>query len=253
MSPAVILMYHAIEAGPKPLCVEPELFREHAAAIAASGAACLTVRELGIALREGELPERAVTITFDDGCESVAANAAAVLAEHGLRATIFCVAGYLGKTNGWPRESSSRHLVRLASAAELRRLVGLGFEIGSHGFTHIALSAVTGTAVAREIGESRSSLETAVGAQVTSFAWPYGREPSHEAAERIAATYEAACSTEIARVASGSNPLSLPRVDAHYLRRPDMLRRVLEGSFDGYLRLRAAGARIRRAVWKDHP
>jgi len=149
MSSAVILMYHAIEAGPRPLCIEPELFRAHAAAIAASGAASLTVSELEAALRARELPERGVVITFDDGCESVAVNAAPVLAHHGLRATVFCVAGQLGATNDWPRRNPARHLFRLASAADLARLAGLGFEIGSHGYTHAALSAVTGPAVTR--------------------------------------------------------------------------------------------------------
>ncbi len=56
---AVLLMYHAIERGPKPLCIQPELFRYHAAAIAASGATALTVSELGAALRARSLPERA--------------------------------------------------------------------------------------------------------------------------------------------------------------------------------------------------
>ena len=82
---AVILTYHAIEDGPRPLCIEPALFGEHAAVIADSGAKTLTVLELGMALRDGALPERAVAITFDDGCESVVTNAAPLLAERGLQ------------------------------------------------------------------------------------------------------------------------------------------------------------------------
>jgi peptidoglycan/xylan/chitin deacetylase (PgdA/CDA1 family) len=250
---AVILMYHAIEAGPKPLCIEPALFREHAAAISASGATCLTVRELGAALRAGELPRRAVAITFDDGCESVATNAAPVLAEHGLHATVFCVAGLLGQTNAWPRENPGRHPFRLATAAQLTRLAGEGFEIGSHGYTHVALTGIAGADVTREIEESKSTLETAVGVDVSSFAWPYGSTPSAEAVERIALTYDVACCTRIARVTPESDPLSLPRVDVHYLRRPGALRRVLEGSLDAYIGLRAFGARLRRVAWKDRP
>ncbi len=138
---AVILTYHAIEDGPRPLCIEPALFGEHAAAIAASGATCLTVRELGMALRDGALPERAVAITFDDGCESVVTNAAPVLAEHGLRATVFC--------GGRP----SRRHERLARPARIgasaparvadsswRSWPRQGFEIGSHGYAHAPLN-----------------------------------------------------------------------------------------------------------------
>jgi peptidoglycan/xylan/chitin deacetylase (PgdA/CDA1 family) len=251
MTSALILMYHAVEPGPKPLCIEPTLFREHAAAIAAADATCLTVRELAEALHARQLPERAVTITFDDGCSSVVETAVPILAEHGLRATIFCVAGRLGATNAWPRQNPARHPFRLASAVELAPLAGRGFEIGSHGYTHVSLTGVTGAAVTREIEESRSVLEAAVAAPVTSFAWPYGSEPSIEVAERIRRTYKAGCSTMIARVTGDADPLSLPRVDAHYLRRPGVLRRVVEGSFDSYLALRALGARVRRARSRD--
>jgi peptidoglycan/xylan/chitin deacetylase (PgdA/CDA1 family) len=248
---AVILTYHAIEDGPRPLCIEPALFGQHAAAIAASGAACLTVRELGAAIRDEALPERAVTITFDDGCESVVTNAAPVLAEHGLRATVFAVAAHLGGTNDWPGQRGSAPRLRLASAEGLRVLAAQGFEIGSHGYDHAALTDVSADTAAREIEESKARLEAAVGAEVTSFAWPYGAEPEPEAARLIRAGYLVACTTAMARVGPESDVLALPRVDAYYLRRPELLRRVLEGARDEYLRLRAVAARARRLFRKD--
>jgi peptidoglycan/xylan/chitin deacetylase (PgdA/CDA1 family) len=249
---AVILTYHAIEEGPKPLCMEPGLFRQHAVAIAASGATCLTVHELGAALRAGALPERAVAITFDDGCESVAANAAPVLVEHALRATVFAIAGRLGGTNDWPGQRGSPPHLELASAEQLAELAVQGFEIGSHGYSHAALTDVSSATAALEIEESKAVLEAAVGSEVTSFAWPYGAEPEPEAARLIRAGYLAACTTVLARVGSESDPLALPRVDAYYLRRPELLRRVLEGARDEYLRLRAVAARARRLFRKDY-
>jgi peptidoglycan/xylan/chitin deacetylase (PgdA/CDA1 family) len=248
----VILTYHAIEDGPKPLCIEQALFSEHAAAIAASGATCLTVRELGAALRDGALPERAVAVTFDDGCESVVTNAAPVLAEHGLRATVFAVAGRLGGTNAWPGQRSSPPSLRLASGEQLAALAADGFEIGSHGYSHVALSDVSSSDAALEVEESKAVLEAAAGTEVTSFAWPYGAEPDAEAARLIRAGYLAACTTAMARVGVASDVLALPRVDAYYLRRPDLLRRVLDGARDEYLRLRAVAARARRLFRKDY-
>jgi peptidoglycan/xylan/chitin deacetylase (PgdA/CDA1 family) len=249
---AVILTYHAVEAGPEPLCVEPALFREHVAAIAASGGECLTVRELGEAVRLGRLPERAVAITFDDGCESVVTNAAPLLAEYGLRATVFCVAAYLGRTNDWPGQRASAHRLRLASGDALAELARAGHEIGSHGYEHAALTGVSKPLATRELEGSKKALERTAGTGVTSFAWPYGATPSEEVARILASTYGAACSTRLARVDAHSEVLALPRIDAHYLRRPGLLRRVLEGSLDSYLGLRALGARIRRAMWKDY-
>src|SRR5262249_23321631 len=102
----LVLTYHAVEEGTAPLCISPRLFAEHAAVIAAAGVPVLTVSELASALSAGELPPRAVAITFDDGCASVAEHAAPALAEHGLRATVFCVAGHLGGTNEWRTQAS---------------------------------------------------------------------------------------------------------------------------------------------------
>ena len=87
---------------------------------------------------------------------------------------------------------------------------------------------------------------------MTSFAWPYGAEPEPEAARLIRAGYLAACTTSLARVGQDSDVLALPRVDAYYLRRPELLRRVLEGARDEYLRLRAIAARTRRLFRKDY-
>jgi hypothetical protein len=44
----------------------------------------------------------------------------------------------------------------------------------------------------------------------------------------------------------------LPRIDAHYLRRLDLLERLLVGRLDGYLLLRRVAARARRTVRKDY-
>src|SRR5205814_5658539 len=54
MSRAVILTYHAIEDGPQPLCIGPELFARHLEVIDSSGAHLLTVAALAAALRAGE-------------------------------------------------------------------------------------------------------------------------------------------------------------------------------------------------------
>jgi peptidoglycan/xylan/chitin deacetylase (PgdA/CDA1 family) len=248
----LILTYHAVEDGPAPLCVDPKLFAEHVAAIAASGAKTLMVSELAAALRAGSVPEHALVITFDDGCASVVEQAAPVLREHGIRATVFCVAGRLGGANDWPTQAAWAPRLRLASAEALATLAGDGWEIGSHGVEHSPL-ATAGEAVARrEVMQSQLELEQSIGTPVPSFAWPYGVRPSAAATTLIAETYHAACAGGLAVVCAGADPLALPRVDAHYLRNPAVLRRALRGSSDGYLALRRAGARLRRTLRHDY-
>ena len=131
---AIVLAYHAIEAGPPPLSIEPDVFRDHLATIEDAGVRVVPLGEIA----DGP-DEPCVAITFDDGFASVVENAAPALVERGLPATVFCVAGHLGGVNDWPGEPPPQR--RLASAAEL---AACGIEIGSHGMTHLRLDRASG-------------------------------------------------------------------------------------------------------------
>ena len=111
---AVVLTYHAVEDGPAPLCIDPELFRAQLDCLLEVGAEALTISGLAACLRDGTLPARAVALTFDDGCASVARTAAPLLAERGLTATVFCVAGHLGGQNDWPTQPNGMPSLALA-------------------------------------------------------------------------------------------------------------------------------------------
>jgi peptidoglycan/xylan/chitin deacetylase (PgdA/CDA1 family) len=249
MTRALVLTYHAVEPGPPPLCVDEPLFRQHLDAIADSGARALTVASLADALRAGELPERAVAITFDDGIASVPRTAAPLLAERGLVATVFCVAGRLGETSAWPSRAASTPVFALAGADELRALAAAGWELGSHGLDHAPL--VSADRLGVDAGASRRRLAESTGAEVRSFAYPYGVAPEGGAAVLADAGYTAACSARLGLVHHGADPFALPRVDAHYLRSPRLLRAVLSGRGGPYLAARSVGARARRLVRRD--
>jgi peptidoglycan/xylan/chitin deacetylase (PgdA/CDA1 family) len=249
---ALVLTYHAVEAGPPPLCIEPSLLRAHLDCLQDAGAQTLTLSELAAALRSGRLPRRSVAITFDDGFESVATEAAPLLAERDHTATVFCVAGHVGGVNDWPTQPADVPRRRLADASTLVGLAQAGFEIGSHGMEHLPLERASDERVQRELVDSKLELERALGVAVRSFAYPYGAMPGHGARALLESTYSAACTGGMRRVGSGADALELPRVDAHYLRRPKVLRGVLEGRLDPYLHLRRVGARARRLVREDY-
>jgi peptidoglycan/xylan/chitin deacetylase (PgdA/CDA1 family) len=248
----LILTYHAVEDGPAPLCIDPAVFAEHVRTIAAAGCVAVTVSELAAALRAGDVPDRAVAITFDDGCASVAEHAAPVLREHGTRATIFCVAGHVGGANDWASQAPWAPRLRLADADALVSLAAEGWEIGSHGVEHSPLDDAGEEVARREVAESHKLLEEMLATTVSSFASPYGARPSAAAAALIAETYEAACAGGPAAVTRGADPFALPRVDAHYVRSPERLRRALTGSPGAYLALRGLASRLRRGMRKDY-
>jgi len=247
---ALVLTYHAVEAGPTPVCVEPALFAQHLDCIVAAGFQTVTVSALAGALGRGDPLDGLVAITFDDGFASVTDAAWPLLAERGLTATVFCIAGYLGRESDWPTQSRAAPRRALAGPEELAAIAEAGVEIGSHGLTHAPLDTDDPALLERELLESRRSLEDALGVTVRTLAWPYGvRSHSAERAAREAG-YTTACATEPDRVRAHSPLYGLPRVDAHYVRRPALLRAVLSGS--PYLGARRIAARARRLVRKDY-
>ena len=251
-SAALVLTYHAIARGPAPLHVDPALFAEHLDRIVASDAAVLTVSELAATLRAGTLPARAVALTFDDGFQSVCENAAPLLAERGLRATIFCVSGHIGGTSDWASQPGSAPRLPLADARALASLAAAGWEIGSHGVSHQPLTRLDPERRQNELEDSRRTLEDLLGAPVKAFAYPYGAVPAGAEEELREAGYDAACTTRVAAVNPDVAPLALPRVDAHYLRRGALLTAVLEGRAPSYLTVRRLAARARRLITTDY-
>jgi peptidoglycan/xylan/chitin deacetylase (PgdA/CDA1 family) len=63
---------------------------------------------------------------------------------------------------------------RLLTLSEIKRLLASGMEIGSHTISHPKLSQLPAESSWREIAESRSDLEKALGVPVWSIAYPFG-------------------------------------------------------------------------------
>jgi peptidoglycan/xylan/chitin deacetylase (PgdA/CDA1 family) len=244
----LVATYHSIGDGPAPLFLSEAVFRTHLDVLAELGVETLTVSDLASRVRAGAVSDGAVAITFDDGESGAVKVALPLVIDRGMTATVFCVAGRLGGTSDWRTYPPKLPTLRLAAAGELASLAEAGVEIGCHGFEHEPLDRVDAGTARRETADARAVLEDAVGRSVTSFAWPYGAKPNTVAARLIAENYEAACAVGPGFVADGSDVLGLPRVDAHYLRRPAVLRRVAAGKWEPYVRARAVGARVRGAI-----
>lgn len=251
MSSALVLTYHAIEPGSGPLRLDPRAFETHLDVLREAGATCVTVSVLAAQLRLGTVARRTVAITFDDGFASVPRTAAPQLVRRGMPATVFCVAGHLGGTSDWPSAVAGSRPLPLADAGELADLVGAGWEIGCHGMTHAPLVSDAPAVVERELVEAKRVLEETLGARVQAFAYPYGAGPSLTARKVVSRHYDSAWTTRLGLVRQGAHPHRLPRVDAHYVRRPRLLRAALDGNLRPYLEARHVGSRLRRAIRPD--
>ncbi|UVW28892.1 polysaccharide deacetylase family protein [Massilia sp. H6] len=98
-----VVNYHRILEAPDPMLEsEPDVatFRWQMRLLAD----CFNVLPLHdalAALDAGQLPPRAICITFDDGYRSVHDLALPILQEFGLPATVFVTSGYIGERNMW--------------------------------------------------------------------------------------------------------------------------------------------------------
>jgi peptidoglycan/xylan/chitin deacetylase (PgdA/CDA1 family) len=240
------LYYHQLNDESSPLSISPELFSRHLDVIVDLGVDVVTAAELA----DARFDRDAVVITFDDAFAEAVEHARPLLAARDMRATFFCVAGHIGGHSDWPSRLPSAPVQPLAGPDALRELARDGHEIGSHGWTHAPLDVDSDLDL--ELVASRDALTALTDAAVRTFAYPYGARPTAAARAAVAQTYDLAFATTVGRVAPSADPVLLPRIDAHYVRDPRLLRRVLVGACDTYLGLRRLGSRTRRAVRRDY-
>ena len=101
-----------------------------------------------------------VTITFDDGHRSNL-EAATELAQLGIRPTVFVTPSFCIDRSDFLKPAELRALPRIA-------------DVGTHGYSHRALTKLDRRALDREIVESKIWLEDIIGAEVRYMAAPGG-------------------------------------------------------------------------------
>jgi peptidoglycan/xylan/chitin deacetylase (PgdA/CDA1 family) len=95
-SRGLILMYHRVaseDMDPWALRVTPQQFHEHLQVLQ-QYTNPISLQELAAAHREGNVPERACAITFDDGYANNLYNAKPLLAQQNVPATVFVTTAY---------------------------------------------------------------------------------------------------------------------------------------------------------------
>ncbi len=203
-----ILTYHELRSPPAPprspssatLWVPGRHFSAQMRGLARAGYHGVTLRQVWAAWHGGKaLPPRPVVVSFDDGY-----------------ATQYSVAGRVLRRLGWPGvlnlEISRVDVAGGLSSARVRTLVGRGWEIASHTYTHPDLTQVADDALRHEVADSRAWLHERFGADVAFFCYPYGRtSPAVEDAVAVAG-YSGATTTTAGLAAPSADPLALPRL-----------------------------------------
>ncbi len=212
--PAIpVLAYHRIGTPPPgarhpDTYVRPRDFARQLALLKALGYRTIGAAEYDEARREGgRAPAgKPLLLTFDDGSATLVSDALPLLKAHGFRAVVFMVTSEMGRPAAWDGEGpGSGH--RQLTPEELRTLRAEGWDAGSHTVTHARLTALDDAALRREVEASKAALESAWGAAISWFAYPYGDYDDAARAAVSRAGYRAAFATE----RGDGRALSIPR------------------------------------------
>jgi peptidoglycan/xylan/chitin deacetylase (PgdA/CDA1 family) len=191
----LVLMYHSVEtyrSDPHRVTVDPRRFDQQMRWLRRRGRRGVGMRELLAARRAGR-GRGLVGLTFDDGYRDFVTEVMPVLHRYGFGATVFVVAGEIGRHNSWDDPGPHKPLM---SAAEVRRAAGAGVEIGSHSLVHTRMPGLGDGELFDHVGRSHRILAELTGTEVTGFCYPYGAAGPREAAVVRDAGYDYACAVQ---------------------------------------------------------
>jgi len=232
---AVILTYHSISHGPKPLCISPEAFAKQMEWLRNNANVVSLSALVALLHRGGAFPARTVALTFDDGFEDFATAAAPVLLRLKLPAVVFLPTAYCGSTGSWNFQTANHALLTWDQIRDLRRQ---GFEFGSHSVTHPLLPRLSESELKEEIAGSKNAIQERLQYEPRFFCYPYGGY-NMGCRRVVAALYSGgACTTELRPITPGADRYALPRIDVHYLRNFSIFRLFLKERLGVYLNAR---------------
>ena len=159
-----ILYYHSIKSVAKnELCMSPDKFEKQIAYLSQHGYHCITMTQLyDFFYGNGQLPEKPIVITFDDGYKDNYTTAFPILKKYNFTATVFVITSNVGHSNN-------------LSWSQLKDLINNGWLVESHTVSHYDLTKLDSTKLAQELNDSKTDLEKQLGTKVDYFAYPSGR------------------------------------------------------------------------------
>lgn len=222
-APVPILMYHAVEAAPRPprykhFYVLADEFARQMRALKRAGYTALTFDDLQDAMQGGRpLPPHPVLLTFDDGYANLWDNVHPLLRDLGMSYTVFLVSGKVGKTNDWVA-AEGYEPTPLLTWAQIRRMQadgGVSFQ--AHTVSHPHLTRLKLSEARHEMADCKTALEQELQSAVSVLCYPYGDvdDTVAEAARELG--YKIAVTTQTGRVRLGDDPLRLPRLSVYHV------------------------------------
>jgi len=196
----VLLVYHRFtNDGPTSTSVSPELFRSHLSYLQDNDFEVLPLGEVIEALQANTaLPDKCVSLTADDGYQSIYDNAYPLLKKFQMPMAVFVAT-----------EAIDNHFPAMMSWQQLDEMSDL-IAVYNHGVSHSHLVGKESEVIAAEITDAQKRLETELGTQTKFFAYPYGEFDDATYGQLQALGY-VGFSQQSGAIGGNSDWLNLPR------------------------------------------
>jgi peptidoglycan/xylan/chitin deacetylase (PgdA/CDA1 family) len=229
-----VLTFHSIDDLPGPLSFSPAALDALLGALAEAELPVLALDDL-----LGDRQAHGVALTFDDGISTVFGAAMPILAKRQAPAHVFVITSQLGRDNRWPGQPANATPFKLMDWDQLEMLQASGFRIEGHTANHPDLRSLSDAEIESEMEAADAAIEERLGRRPRFFAYPYGYHDSRVRA--VARKRYAGCfTTKLDYVGPSAEPDAIPRLDAHYLRSPRLVRVLPSRGAHAYIALRRA-------------
>lgn len=202
-----ILMYHYVSLIPPDadryridLTVEPELFEEHCAYLSNHGYTTINMSDLYDAMfNDGELPEKPIILTFDDGYADAPAIPTPIMMAYRQVGTFFVIPDKMGTLGHMTWEQAAW-------------MLSVGMEIENHSATHPDLRNLGNDSLAIEIGGAADKIGEILNKRARFFCYPGGKFNSAVIRAVRGSNHQLAVTTQDGTVHYPSDPFRLRRV-----------------------------------------
>ena len=159
-----LLVYHRFtDDGPQSTSISPDLFREHLSYLQSNDFSVLPLKEVVSTLQSGGvLPDKCVSLTADDGYQSIYENAYPLLKEFQAPMAVFVSTGAID--HNYPA------MMTWSQFKEVDDVI----DVYNHGVSHAHLVGKEAEMVVEDITTAQSRLAAELGLQTKFFAYPYG-------------------------------------------------------------------------------
>jgi peptidoglycan/xylan/chitin deacetylase (PgdA/CDA1 family) len=210
-----ILIYHKVSRDHEDsLTISPARLDSQLAYLKSQGYTSVSFLDLKASLHgQRPLPAKPVLLTFDDGYVNTYELAYPLLRKHQLKATVFLPVAFIGKSNEWDGGGEP-----LMSYEQIRELAGGNIEFGLHSYRHENFQSYSAAQAEADVSECVRVLEENHCPFTRVFAYPYGRMPRDQGADRaLRNSFRRHGIDFAARIGSRIN--TLPPKDAYEMKR----------------------------------